>query len=272
MSLVRLESLPAAHKCNVFRFASRDGSDKFRLVKDQKRGPMSYHFDLFANGVKVKTVVRREIGPQVRRNIECLIPYNGHFQLDLIDLGDKAGSGAGFIIMNILAKIAQEQASNFTIYHTCNMGLVHMLERVSDFRFQDIAWREFFNFCRLGRPTVKLSADKLKSPKFIYDEGIPDFQQDGYWPSPENPLASILFAKTEDETDVRVDEIEPCAKDNFKPDVPIGTSLRHFTFNPDGTLALDGRKIGYPVALNFQMFEIVGENPRPVDGVMVEAD
>ena len=208
-----------------------------------------------------------------RTNIQGIIE-RGAVVLHKIDLGAETGEGVGLAIINIFARMAQELHRPFAITRTCNMGLVRALEKVTDFRFNDIAHDIFSKQAEvgpdrqaheeiLGEAGIHVAASRIIRPNIVFE-----WRMGGYWLS-DDRSALISFA-LDSEGGLKLYKNLPFRVKGYTPDIPMGAGFRGITFNPDGTLLYEGRNIGYSLALNFQLSRISGKKPKPVEGLMVE--
>jgi len=261
MGPVRLVDIRYAAACREFRFRARNKATEYRLVRQGGKtlDKKDLRFDLFANDKKVRTLMEREMLWGRASNVSAEID-NERLDLTVIDLGDETGSGAGFTIMNILAKIAQERNAGLSLLSLANMGLLHIFGRISDFRLRASAYKLLKNISSLYVAPERM----VPRARFVF---VPD--GDSQYVCVDDRVAAITFSYKGPKM---VTRIKRAKRPRFSPGIRIGTKFSDLTFNLDGTLSVAGKKAGYPVFFQPSIEIVVGMDPKPVDSVIVEVD
>ncbi len=256
---------------NTINFVAQKSGKMFTL-KRRREGLLGslIAYSIFHKGKRVPPLAeehldKRKSLPNVVAEIK---PEDKIVEVDVIDLGDVAGQGAGLPILNLLSSIAMENNLSIKLCMTNNIGVIRLFEKVTNYSFsqriksilyecvaEDIRKQNWGVHSKAG---FRYTSTKLEEVQFYFDVMSQSYGLVGkFW----DLTTYIGFWGNEDFwhlKDMIVDYISP--EDSR---IPIGADFKRFTFNPDGTFAFDGEHMGHMVSWGRDLDLIA--KPQPID-------
>lgn len=264
-SRVNLLSCPILTVQRV-RLSTAKGDKSFELRRRNETTfqPPNFAYDLYFQGQRVAPLAEEGfVGDIHLPNVLGKVNTNKkRTVVKVMDFGVATGNGIGFPTLNMLSHIAAFQNHTLRIGETANMGVLRLLERVSDFRLADqmksMLEQEHVNDKKGGWGSWA-HAGFLYSPRRRRGVKFSFCQESHAYSLPVDVFCKMPSINFWEGPSVRGGPLQTTPVST----VEEGILLDRFEFKSDGSFSIDDKRIGFIVSLTWDA--IIDTQPRPID-------